>query len=264
MSNHYHLVLTDTEGELPDFMRDLNSLVSKALNAIRGIRGENYERRGYNAVVVGDGGRLLRHCAYTEANPCAANLVELAKHWTGVSSVSMNYGDTKTIQRPDDGLWKPSKDSKARRADSNRAMHCGRIKCPLEASVQLHRPPCLNGLGAEKTRSEVQRMVKGLEDDAKKQRSRTGQAVLGMEVVCGFGYLSSATGKEQFFDKEPEVSGNDAGVRAVLKRNLDEFVALYRLALTEFRERGRAVFPEGTWWMRRCLGQTCRAYCSSG
>ena len=32
MSNHYHLVVTDTEGRLPDFERDLNSLLARAVN----------------------------------------------------------------------------------------------------------------------------------------------------------------------------------------------------------------------------------------
>ena len=36
MSNHYHLVLTDLLGELPAFMRELNSLIARALNASQG------------------------------------------------------------------------------------------------------------------------------------------------------------------------------------------------------------------------------------
>ena len=35
LSNHFHIVLTDVDGCLPDFMRDLNSLVSRGLNALR-------------------------------------------------------------------------------------------------------------------------------------------------------------------------------------------------------------------------------------
>jgi hypothetical protein len=36
LSNHLHLVLTDVEGRLPDFMRDVDSLVARAVNASLG------------------------------------------------------------------------------------------------------------------------------------------------------------------------------------------------------------------------------------
>jgi REP element-mobilizing transposase RayT len=38
MSNHYHLVLTDPQGRLPDFMRDFNSAVARVLNYVAGAR----------------------------------------------------------------------------------------------------------------------------------------------------------------------------------------------------------------------------------
>lgn len=76
MSNHYHIVLTDSARQLPDFMRDLNSLISRALNAIQGIHGENYARRGYHALIVSDGAKALRYCAYTEANPYRAHYLD--------------------------------------------------------------------------------------------------------------------------------------------------------------------------------------------
>ena len=44
MSNHYHLVLTDVRGLLPDFMMRLNALLSRNLNAIRGWNGTNFEK----------------------------------------------------------------------------------------------------------------------------------------------------------------------------------------------------------------------------
>lgn len=264
MSNHYHLVLTDVVGELPDFMRDLNSLVSKALNAMRGIRGENYERRGYNAVVVGDGQRLLRHCAYVEANPCSANLVKLATHWFGVSSAGMEYGSMKTVKRPDYGLWSEGKGGRTRKMSADRAVHCGRIKCPPIASVRLERPPCLDGGSTAETRFQVRAIVRELEKKAHQDRKRSGSRVLGMDAVRRVDYMSSAVSREEFFGSEPVVSGEEVSLRQALKRSLDEFVSQYRSALREYREKGVALFPEGTWWMRRCLGATCRTYCHSG
>jgi REP element-mobilizing transposase RayT len=36
MSNHHHLVVTDPNGLLPDFLRELHRLTAKAINAVQG------------------------------------------------------------------------------------------------------------------------------------------------------------------------------------------------------------------------------------
>ncbi|MBL4686884.1 MAG: hypothetical protein JKY37_19975 [Nannocystaceae bacterium] len=103
MSNHVHLVLTDIKGCLPDFMRDLDSLLSRALNSKRGITGKNFE--GYQAQGVQDPERLIEHAVYTLDNACKANLVSRSKHWRGVSSRNLKYGNTVRIARPKMSLW---------------------------------------------------------------------------------------------------------------------------------------------------------------
>lgn len=264
MSNHYHLVLTDRNAELPDFMRDLNSLISKAMNAVRGVRGENFERRGYNAVVVADGARMLRHCAYTEANPCRANLVDLASEWESVTSASMEYGEEKAVFRPEFGLWSQAKAGDKGSMDPKRAEYCGRIACPEVASFRLVRPPCLNGEDEAKSRAQVRELVTELEDEARKIRESLGQGVMGMRRVRRVKYMASPSGREGFFGTVPEVSGDDREEREAVKWSLKEFLARYRAALDEYRETGAALFPDGTWWMRRCLRKRCYAYCESG
>src|SRR5688500_15183715 len=88
MSNHCHLLLTDRGGVLPDFMRDLNSLLSRGLNALRGSTGANVEK-GYNIVIPTDDGKAVEHAVYTLTNPCNAHLVERAAQWEGVSSIGL-------------------------------------------------------------------------------------------------------------------------------------------------------------------------------
>ena len=84
MSNHLHLVLTMDDTKLPEFMKDLGSLTSRALNSLRGISGPNVETH-YNAVVVTDPQKCLEHCAYTLANPCTSHLVTRAAGWRSVT-----------------------------------------------------------------------------------------------------------------------------------------------------------------------------------
>ena len=39
MSNHFHVLMTDVEGRLPEFMHDLDMLLARSLNALRGSSG---------------------------------------------------------------------------------------------------------------------------------------------------------------------------------------------------------------------------------
>lgn len=264
MSNHYHLVLTDTSAQMPDFMRDLNSLMSKALNAIRGTTGQNFERRSYNAIVIADGAKMLTHCAYTESNPCQAHLVESASDWGGVTSAHYDYGDKIAVQRPSYGLWSQGASREHRDVDKHRAHYCGRIKCPEIAEFHLVSPPCGNDCSAETTRALVRCRVQKFEEDARARRKAVGQRVLGMANVRARSYTASPTDPEKLLKAEPVVSSEDSARRQFIKQALKEFVIRYRTALKEYQETGHAHFPEGTWWMTRCLKKPSYAYCLSG
>lgn len=264
MSNHYHLVLTDIDAELPDFMRDLNSLISKALNAVRKIQGQNFARGGYNAVAVADGAKILEHCAYSEANPCRAGLVATARGWGSVTSANMEFGQRKSVRRPKYGLWSQAKSGDCGNMDPRRELYCGRIRCPEIASFELVRPPCLNGESAAATRAQVREQVREREEEARQWRDVNGRTVMGMEKARAVAFTDAPSSQEAFFGTEPTVSGKDAEGRSWVQREYEEFVARYRSALEKFREKGNASFPEGTWWMRRCLNLDCYAYTPSG
>lgn len=264
MSNHYHLVLTDLGAQLPDFMRDLNSLISKALNAIRETFGQNFDRRSYNAIVVADGARMIRHCAYTEANPCLAHLVKRAKQWRGVSSASLEYGETKQFRRPTRGLWAQASSAGSGHMNKERAMYCGRIKCPELAELKLIRPPCLDGASIKATRAKVRKQVKVFETQAQEERARTNRRVLGMAKVRSVHYKVAPCDQQKRFDSAPKVSSDLPARRIAMEQALEEFISRYRFALAEYRKKGSAAFPEGTWWMKRCLNKRCYGYCPSG
>lgn len=260
MSNHYHLVLTDVAAQLPDFMRDLNSLISKALNATRGSFGQNFDRRGYNAIVVADLPRLLRHCAYTEANPCLAHLVEHAEEWEGISSAKLEYGETMIFRRPKHGLWGQPQGPK----DQKRSMYCGRIKCPEVARIQLVQPPGIGDEKARHTRAQVRSQIKSFEKQAKTERDEAKQKPLGMAKVRSFHPTDSPCNLETHFDTEPQVSCEDPALRRSIIRRIEEFISRYRASLEEYRKNKNTQFPEGTWWMKRCLNQRCYCYHPSG
>lgn len=257
MSNHYHLVLTDVEGELPDFMRDLNSKISRALNAQRKIRGQNFARESYNLVVPADEDAILRHCVYTEANPCAADLVERATDWEGLSSAGMDYGEELTVHRPNFGLWSPI--ALEQDMDQTRARYRGSSDAPEKVTIRLVRPPCMQRASAKKVRKTIRAEVRSAEARASKDRQSENRRVLGMAKVKATYFKDSPEQAEAMFQSEPLVSGKDPEARQAIQHAYETFVHLYRQAWLAFKRNRDIVFPHGTWWMRKRLNANCAA-----
>ncbi len=69
MSNHVHLIVTDVEGRLPEFMRELNRPAAKALNASQGPWENLWAAEPYNQVALPTEAELLDKVAYVAANP---------------------------------------------------------------------------------------------------------------------------------------------------------------------------------------------------
>lgn len=101
MSNHYHLVLTDVRGELPDFQRSLNGLVARAINCLLGRWESFWDPHSYNAVELLGQKDVQEKMAYTLLNPVRAGLVGKATQWGGATSAGLGFGHCKVISRPD-------------------------------------------------------------------------------------------------------------------------------------------------------------------
>ena len=149
LSNHFHLLGTDVDGCLPDFMRDLNALLSKQLNALRGTRGTNIEK-DYNLVVVNmtTGDRAVEHAVYILANAVQAHLVERTSEWQAPNSFALEYGQPVVAERPEAGLWlgklaHAERDTSRR---SKRAAYAGKSTVPKRVEFELVRPPARTDL----------------------------------------------------------------------------------------------------------------------
>jgi len=83
MSNHLHLVVHDTKGQLAGWASYFLGNLARAVNGIRGRCGVVFERR-YTATSVLDDAALLDRLVYVVTNPVAAGLCEESCHWPGV------------------------------------------------------------------------------------------------------------------------------------------------------------------------------------
>jgi len=83
MSNHLHLLVRDTQGELAAWASYLLGNLARSVNAIRERCGVVFERR-YSAEPVLDDAALLDRLVYVVTNPVNAGLCSQSRHWPGL------------------------------------------------------------------------------------------------------------------------------------------------------------------------------------
>ncbi len=244
LSNHYHLLLTDRAGCLPDFMRDLNSLISRCLNAHRGLSGANFEKH-YNFTVDLAPEKVLEHAVYVLGNPVEADLVARCAEWPGVSSRNMQYGQPVQVDRPALGLWKGT-DGRA-----------PRTKFPEQVELVLERPPVEPGSSDETVRNLVFERLRQVERACAKERKASGRHVLGARAAQRVHY-DARPKPETMFQREPSFAGVTGEARKAVVAALTAFRRAYCEASARFRAGVRdVVFPLGTWLLRVRFGVAC-------
>jgi|GEM_PF-2147138 len=272
LSNHGHFLLTDVAAVLPHFMRDLNSLISRNINASRGHRGANFED-GYNIVrpLPDDQGsaddKIIQHAVYTLANAPSAHLVARARHWRGPSSCKLAYNKTIEISRPKSGTWKyldvADKSSAhhspatKRGKDKHRQRYTG-TKMPVVARFKLVRPPVRLEMSDEELRAEILAQLNERELELIELRKKSNRAVIGMKLVLKQNWQLSPRNKQDMFSSIPSVSGQSKWAKMEALQRLKAFIQDYRRALQSFiRHQVDVCFPHGTWMMKNLYAIAC-------
>jgi putative transposase len=271
MSNHFHLLITAHTKCIPDFMEQLNSLGSRALNALRGSSGTNFEKC-YNLVEPQDSEKLLEHAVYTLTNPCASDLVTKSRQWKGVTTARMRYGEELVLRKPRTGLWKkkPVKPpnsateqmpaSRRKRRDARTPSKRDRSIVPETATLRLVRPPVRPDLSDGELRDLVLERVAAWEDKLETVRANARKKVLGMHDVIAQ-HWATILGAEEMFGIRPTVSATKPAkrIKALARK------AAFEKAYAEARERWLGgekdvEFPGGTWLMWRRYKAQCAPY----
>jgi REP element-mobilizing transposase RayT len=258
MSNHFHLLGKDVSGCVPNFMTELNSLISRQLNAIRGISGRNIEQ-GYGLVRLVGAQRIANSAVYTLANPVAAFLVARARHWRSVSSLNMEYGVPVAVEQPKTGLWAGKCEHASRQASqrSKRAEYAGRSKLPAVALLVLDRPPIMREKTDSELREHIRTELAKREQEIEQQRLQLGRKVLGWSRVQQVHFLA-IPGSEELFARNPTVAASTVAERIVLIKIRRAFLDAYARAREAYRAGDRdAAFPIGTWKMARWHHARC-------
>jgi putative transposase len=234
MSNHYHLVLTDVEGVLPDFMAWLNRQLAKCIKRLRGWDEVVWEPNvTYSAVELSGPNEVLDKVAYTLLNPVSAGLVRSPERWPGVLSTlrTLRRG---AIDAKHPRIW--SKDS-----------------APKEVSLVLTVPPCFSdragyyqALGA---------LLASQLSQVRAELRRQGRGFLGRARVRKTVVTDQPSTKKPRLGRNPTFSALTGAAWRAAVQKLRAFRLAYREAYQAWRGGARDVaFPAGTWWVVRCAG----------
>jgi len=239
MSNHYHIVLSDPHGRLPKFTQQLHGLVARAVNASRGRFGTFWENEQYSAPELPEDADVVDKSVYVLTNAQAADLVERAHQWPGLSSWNLEYGQEIVAMKP-------------------ATMFSRRM--PKQLSFKLVRPRVHLDLSDADLRALIRRKVVEREEQLIIERRRDGRKVLGVKRILAQSIDDAPTSREERFAVRPRVSSRSVWQRlAVIRRN-KTWLAAYREALGRFVAGVRdVVFPYGTYLMKERFAVACAA-----
>lgn len=251
-SNHYHLVVTDTECRLPLFQAWFNRIVACVLNVKYGRRENFWKLGSYNAVAIrgpgwGDTGSddtgqedVMDKIVYTLVNPVAAGLVDRAYKWPGLWSAPMQMaGKTIEAKRP---------------AFFSEGM-------PKKVKIQLTPPPGFEHLTPTAFANTIAQRVRQAEDALHSQRN--GRPFLGSTKVLTQSPQTIPPHPSQVEKKalNPRVAAKDKKRRQGLLKVLQNFLGAYREALQRFcAGEWEVFFPVGTYKMKHFFQTQCETF----
>ena len=231
LSNHFHVVLTDEHARLPEFHRDLDALVARAVNCSLGRWEGFWDRDSYSAVRLEGTQAILEKIVYVLANPVAAGLVRRGSEWPGLwSDARLLRGEPIALERPKEFF----------RVDG---------PMPAVARLQLHPPPGVENDGSFV--DTVLDLLRCAEDGAAAKLEGDGRSFMGVARVLAQKPNARPAPGEPRCALNPRVACRNKWKRIEALLRLVEFRRSYRDALAAWRGGARdALFPAGTWLMR--------------
>ena len=231
MSNHYHLVITDTDGKMSLFMKWLNHVSALFLKVYRDRgKGETiWSDEKFSSVLLLGKEAVLKQLLYVITNPVRAGLVSGHRQWKGF------------VTKPEACLTPIA------------APHPNRkiaVKEHQDGVLHITVPPCFRYMGKEEYAAMLKHAVS--EEEKALRKARRHKAFLGMEHVMKQRPNSSPSKKESMQRAtNPRFSGVTKDAIAFGKKLIKGFRKAYRDCIKRWRDGDKeVVFPKGTYWMR--------------
>lgn len=237
MSNHYHAVVTDPFGRIPEFMEHLHKYVAKCMNASLG-RWENFwATEQPSLVALEDDADVLKRLVYTLTNPVEAFLVERCDKWPGLHSTPEQLlGGSVEAPRPDVFFRKDG-------------------PTPEVASLAVTRPAIFEDLDDAAFAALLREAIASREDELRAQAKAQRIRFLGLRRVRAQKHSDTPQTVAPRRHLSPRVAAANKWRRIEALRRLRGFLAEYRAAWEQWRQGLRDVlFPPGTYALVRHAG----------
>jgi putative transposase len=240
MSNHHHTGICDPFGNYPAFLEHFHKLFAKCQNALRG-RWENFWSSEQTSVVrLVDPNDAIEKMTYALTNPVKDGLVEKAHHWPGVSALgSILHGKPLVATRP---------------------KHFFRDEGTMPDAVTLSfvRPRGYEELNSADFTALVMSRVREVEDRVAAERRQEGWQVLGRRAVLCQRWNDRPLGREPRRKLNPRIAARNKWSRIEAMLRSRTFREAYMAARASFIGGIRdAIFPAGTYWLRRFARAIC-------
>jgi len=232
MSNHYHVVFYDPDGNYPRFIEHFHKMLAKVMNCLWGRWEAMWASEQTSVIDLVDPADAFDKAIYTEANAVAAHLVARATEWPGVSSLRHHLnGTTMKAKRPH---WF---------FDKNGDM-------PEEVELVLYRPPGYEDMPQQEWAALLRDKIAEEERKAAADREESGTSIAGRKAVLRQCPFDSPATSEPRRGMKPRVAAKSKWHRIEALRRLKGFLEKYRGALADWRAGIRDVlFPAGTYLM---------------
>jgi putative transposase len=234
LSTHEHLIVTDTLGNLPDFLRDLHRLTALVLKVRRKWDGPIWDHEQTSVVHLQTPQAIVEKLAYVMANPTAVGAVRYAKDWPGLVTTPKDLGKASwTAKRPTVYLDQESS------------------QWPEQATLTLQMPPMIQRAYSDPV-AAIKREYEELQQKAREEMAAKGRSFMGADRVSKVSPYERAKSWEDLRSLNPvfAVGRGQQKAKQLAIKALKAFRSAYREALKQWRGGNRmAEFPLGTWWM---------------
>ncbi|PRQ02188.1 hypothetical protein ENSA5_25230 [Enhygromyxa salina] len=235
MSNHHHTDLTDPDANLVPFKQLLHSLVARGRNAQLGRTDSVWSGDAPCDTQRPTDDESLMDLVYTLTNPVEAGLVKWSRDWPSFTTIGWRFGETRTFKRPD-GIFNEDGDM------------------PEEVSLTLVRPAIFSKLDDDAFYDKLMDAVRERELEIHRYMRKVGRRFMGQRKLARQRWNRAPQSFEERFTITPKHAASC--LRLVLNevardREWERDYAAARAALLAGEP---AVFPAGTYWMRRFAG----------
>ncbi len=237
LGNHWHAIVTDPKVNLPEFMAIVDRLVAKCMNTELKRFESFWSPEPYSAVRLEDEASIIDEILYVLANPTAAGLVSSNSQWPGLTSGPRACDQApRKIRRP------------AIFFDPLGVM-------PDEVELEATVPPCLADEKPHHFAATIAAMLKLREQDIRKDLAECSRTIAGPAAVKAQNPFDCPKSHRPAKDFNPSVACASKWHRVEALQRIKEFLDAYLDAWRDFQKGNKeAVFPAGTYWMRRHAG----------